>query len=233
MEVARILLIGRSQAQSASLLAALKKRYEVVMVNNRAQAVNSAASQTPQVIVLDAVSMRTPGDRICRELRDSLGGIPIVHIRPGVEGKVESEADAVLFHPFTSRKLMNTIERLIKFSDDKIITRGPFSLNVPRRTLIAHGQETQLTPKLTLLIEVFLCNPGKTFDRKTLMERVWNTDYIGDTRTLNVHIRWIRQAIETNPDNPHYLKTVRGVGYCLDLPADSVAVPEPAIEFQN
>jgi DNA-binding response OmpR family regulator len=78
-------------------------------------------------------------------------------------------------------------------------------------------QETQLTPKVALLLELFMRQPGTTLDRKVLMEKVWQTEYMGDTRTLDVHVRWIRQAIEADPARPQLLKTVRGVGYCLQL----------------
>jgi DNA-binding response OmpR family regulator len=234
MGAARILLIGRNQVQNASILTALKKRYEVVMVNNRAQAVDLATRERPHVIILDAVSMRTPGDRITRELRDMLDDVPIIHIRPGKMEKNSSSADVVLAQPFTSRKLINSVERLIKFTDDKVISCGPFSLNVPRRILIAQGQEHQLTPKLTRLVEIFLTNPGKTFDRQFLMEQVWDTNYMGDTRTLNVHIRWIRQFIEDDPDKPLRLITVRGVGYCFDLDSSyEIMTQEMVAELQH
>ncbi len=86
-----------------------------------------------------------------------------------------------------------------------------------RRTLVAHGNETQLTPKQALLVETFLRHPRETLARKRLMEAVWDTEYMGDTRTLDVHIRWIRKAMEVG-GNPRYLMTVRGVGYRLDYP---------------
>ena len=74
-----------------------------------------------------------------------------------------------------------------------------------------------MTPKLVQLVETFFRHPDETLDRKMLMERVWNTSYLGDTRTLDVHVRWIRRAIEANPSKPRYLKTVRGVGYRLEV----------------
>lgn len=214
MSTARVLLIGRSQVKGASYPASLKKRYDLTIVPNGKQAELSAVKQRPHVIVLDAVSLRTPGDRICYSLRQSLPEIPLIHIH---EGRVDSPADVCLSLPFSSRKLINSIERLITLTDDEIILCGPFSLNIPRRTLMSPQQETQLTPKVALLLEVFMRHPGETLDRKLLMERVWNTDYMGDTRTLDVHIRWIRQAIEADPDKPCFLKTVRGVGYCLAI----------------
>jgi DNA-binding response OmpR family regulator len=210
-------LIGRSQVKGASFPASLKKRYDLTIVPNGKQAEVVAAQHRPHVIVLDAVSLRTPGDRICYSLRNALPDIPLIHIHPGPQDGADSPADVRLFHPFSSRKLINSIERLITLHDDEIILCGPFSLNIARRTLMTPQQETQLTPKVALLLETFMRHPGQTLDRKMLMEQVWHTDYMGDTRTLDVHIRWIRQAIEADPDNPCFLKTVRGVGYCLTI----------------
>ncbi len=223
MDAARILLIGRNQAKNASFLTALKKRYMVLMAANGTQGIALAGEQVPHAVIIDAVSLRTPGDRICRDLRECLGDVPIIHIHP--DAHAASAADVVLAHPFTSRKLINSIERLLKLNDDQVVMCGAFTLNIPRRVLVAHGQETQLTPKLALLVEMFFRSPGETISRKAIMERVWKTDYLGDTRTLDVHIRWIRRAIEPDPGKPRYLVTVRGVGYRLAA-EPSEAVPE-------
>ena len=82
-----------------------------------------------------------------------------------------------------------------------------------QRLLTAHGKEHRLTPKLAQLMETFLRNPGKTLDREYLMRNVWQTEYMGDTRTLDVHIRWIREAVEGEPGKPRFIVTVRGKGY--------------------
>ncbi len=218
MGAAKILLIGRVHTQHSPLFAALKKRYEVIVTPSGKQALSLAHKHAPQVIVLDAISLRTPGERICQELLERLE-IPLIHLHPGPQESASSLAHALLFEPFTSRKLINYIERLLPLtSDHGTITCGPFAVDLSRRVLIANCQETQLTPKLAVLVETFLRHPGETLDRKTLMVEVWHTDYVGDTRTLDVHVRWIRQAIEPEPGQPIYLKTIRGVGYRLDIP---------------
>lgn len=232
MNTARILLIGNVRPKRTSFAPALSKRYEVFTATSGDQGLMLAKEYAPQIVVLDAVSMRTPGERVCRSLRSNLVNIPIIHIHPGPKGEAQSEADMLLFPPFTSRKLINCIQRLLQPGDDEIISCGPFSINVARRILIAHGQETQLTPKLALLVEIFLRNPFTTLDRKTLMQKVWHTDYLGDTRTLDVHIRWIRKALEHSSDENRYLKTVRGVGYRLEIPDTSITVPESPLMIQ-
>jgi DNA-binding response OmpR family regulator len=195
----------------------LQRRYDLTIVPNGKRAAELAAEHKPHIIILDAVSLRTPGDRICRSLRTDLPDLPLIHIHPGPKKNEDSPADVVLLPPFSSRKLINAIERLITLSDDKIIDCGPFSLNLERRMLVSPQQETQLTPKVAQLMQVFMQHPDQTLDRKTLMTQVWETDYMGDTRTLDVHVRWIRKAIEDDPGKPRYLKTVRGIGYCLQI----------------
>lgn len=226
MEAARVLYIGRIQVNRSSIATALEKRYQVILAASGKVAVDLARQLSFQVVVLDAASMRTPGDRICLGLRQKLGKMPIVHIHPGPKNTSQSTADVVLFQPLTPRRLMNCIDRLLKPLDEQTITYGPFSINLDRRVLIANGQETHLTPKQSLLVETFLRHPGEVLDRKTLMEKVWQTDYLGDTRTLDVHIRWIREVIEKDPGKPRYLRTVRGVGYCLEVTDDGTFTPE-------
>jgi DNA-binding response OmpR family regulator len=233
MEAARVLFIGRIQSNRSSIASALEKRYEVVIAASGKVGADFAHEKPFQVVILDAISMRTPGDRICLGLRGSLGKTPIVHLHPGPKEDAQSVADVLLFEPFTARRLLGCVDRLLQPQGEETLSYGPFSMNLNRRVLIIDGQETQLTPKQALLIEMFLSHPGEVLDRKILMEKVWQTDYLGDTRTLDVHIRWIREAIESNPGKPRYLRTVRGVGYCLEIPEEdgvySELVAEPVL----
>lgn len=236
--MATILLVEKTGAQRTSFAEALQKRYAVMTVASGKQALALAKSKSCHLVILDAISMRTPGERIARQLKDGIGSIPLIHLHPENKANAVSPADALLFQPFTSRKLVNLIERLLsaKRGSDPVISAGPFTIISERRVLVANGQEMSLTPKLALLVEMFLAHPGETLDRKRLMEQVWHTDYLGDTRTLDVHIRWIRRLIESNPGDPQYLKTVRGVGYRLDIPGWSafpVALESSQLTLQN
>mgnify|MGYP005848213297 CR=1 FL=1 len=225
MSKSTLLLVERKRSPGTSFADALKKRYEVVLVSTAQQALD--VRDTLKAVILDAISMRTPGDRIARQIKEGLPTTPLIHLHPGPKDGANSPAETVLFMPFTSRKLVNVIERLSQpAEDEKVITCGALSMNVTRRVLVARGQETPLTPKLALLVEIFLQHPGETLDRKRLMEHVWQTDYLGDTRTLDVHVRWFRRAIESDPSSPRYLKTVRGVGYRLEIPDTELAAVE-------
>jgi DNA-binding response OmpR family regulator len=224
MSRARILLIERHRGAHESLLPSLQKKYDITVVQSGKQAAAAAEKVRPQAVIVDALSMSSNGDRIIRQVKHDIPGVPVCHLRPAGEGS--STADVVLSKPFTARKLINALERIFALQrpaahDERVIRRGSFSLHQDRRILAANGQETQLTPKLALLVELFFQHPNETLDRSTLMQKVWNTDYIGDTRTLDVHIRWFRRAIEKNPAKPVYLKTVRGIGYRFEPPADT------------
>lgn len=212
-----IVLVERKKAAHTSFAAALAKRYDVVSVLSGKQAATVATEHGASVIILDAISLNSPGDRIAKTLKQDLPKTPLIHLMTKTHG---SAADMVLAMPFTARKIVNAIERVLAPNmpkQDNLLNAGPFAIDTSRRLLLARGQETQLTPKLALLVEYFLRHPGETLDRKQLMEHVWQTDYLGDTRTLDVHIRWFRRAIEMDPARPQYLKTVRGVGYKLEI----------------
>lgn len=222
MEKPQILLVERHRGAHQSFASALRKHYTVTSVMSGKQALMSAASLYPVALVIDAISLNSPGDRIARMLKSGQSA-PVVHLAEALE---RSDADVLLKAPVSIRKLNNTLNQLIaphKSSAHDALIVGPFHMDVVRRVLTVDDRQTQLTPKLALLVEVFLRNPGATLDRRQLMERVWQTDYLGDTRTLDVHIRWIRRAIEADPAHPRYLKTVRGIGYRLELPAQPAA----------
>lgn len=209
-----ILLVANAGAKTAQYIRLLEKRYTVVVARSGKQAIVKAERRQPSAIVLDAVSMRTTGERIVHQLAESIS-VPLIHIHPGPRSEARTSAEVILFPPLSAKRLFNCVELLLGKAHDEIIECGPFIMNVPKRTLIAHGKEKQLTPKVALLLELFMRNLNQTMDRKTLMEKVWQTDYLGDTRTLDVHIRWVREALEDKSRKPRFLKTVRGVGYRL------------------
>lgn len=223
--MASILLVERNGEFSAEL----KKRYDVTCVGNGRDASRALQDTVFDLVILDSISLRTPGERTARSLKQQLDGIPLIHLHPGTRASADSPADIILVKPFSMRKINNAIVRLLAStgSEGYTLECGPFGVNVERRLLIANGQEIPLTPKLARLLEVFFRHPGETLHRRVLMEKVWQTDYLGDTRTLDVHVRWIRRAIEIDPGSPRYLITVRGVGYRFDVP--TLAMPTPVM----
>ncbi len=213
-----LLYVGRTGSRADSVFQTLKKHFTVIAVASGRDALETLQRLTPAAIVIDAASMRTPGERICRTIRAAHPRAHIVHILPA-DADLTPDADIILKQPLTSRRLLNNLRALLKQHEDDVLSVGPFVMNVSRRVLLAYGQETQLNPKLATLIELFLRHPNTTINRETLMKKVWKTTYLGDTRTLDVHIRWARAALENNGTHPRCLKTVRGVGYRLEVDA--------------
>ncbi|MDZ4771461.1 MAG: response regulator transcription factor [Chloroflexota bacterium] len=211
-----LLLIERNGEFSADLA----KRYDVTLVSSGKQAL-ALDPNCCELILLDSVSLRTPGERIARSLKNHFESVPLIHLTMAAKSEGTTPADLVLAPPISARKLHNALLRLLAHTSKahELVEYGPFAVDLKRRLLLIRGQEMPLTPKLARLLEVFMRNPGETLDRRVLMESVWQTDYLGDTRTLDVHVRWIRRAIEHDPSSPRYLITVRGVGYRFDLPA--------------
>jgi DNA-binding response OmpR family regulator len=218
VDAARVLLVESVRANGKSFAPALQKHYAVSLAFSGKQGLAMAQQVFPDVIILDAVSMRTSGDRVCRAFRASFPNTPIIHIRPRTnEPEPSDAANVYLYYPFTWRKLLNKVKRFvdIKGKEGEILQVGALRLDVPRRLLIVGDQEKRLTPKLFGLARVFFMHPNTVIARKTLIQQVWNTDYMGDTRTLDVHIRWLREAVEENPSRPRIITTVRGQGYRL------------------
>ena len=126
----------------------------------------------------------------------------------------------VLRLPFTSRQVTNRVTNLLESYPGNALQVGRLTLNLATRCVYRGDTIHRLTPKQTNLLEVFMRHAGQTLTRKFLMEKVWHTDYMGDTRTLDVHVRWIRESIEEKPSSPRYLRTVRGIGYRFGAPSE-------------
>jgi DNA-binding response OmpR family regulator len=213
---AKILLVEGTHRQYSFALA-LTRHYDVIMAASGKQAVSLAGMVEPEIIILNAATMRTSGDRICSSLRARANeNVPIIHIREeNSNHHGDSDADLVLRMPFTARKLMNRIQRFLDDQEGEIIHAGTLHLNLKSHVLTSPGGETRLTPKMAALLKLFIRHPDEVLTRDVLMQEVWETDYMGDTRTLDVHIRWLREAVEKNPSKPQHIITVRGVGYRL------------------
>lgn len=237
MRAKKVLLIENARNNGTSFAASLKRKYQVQVASSGKQGLTIALLMRPDIIVLDAASLRTSGNRICAMLRDKLTEMPIIHIQTAdARTDDSSAADVRLTLPFTSRKLINRIERFVPSVavGGEMLEVGPFCLNSEQQTLTTPWAEKKLTPKLVALLEVFMRNPNQTLERRFIMQQVWKTDYMGDTRTLDVHIRWIREILEPVPRQTKYLKTVRGVGYRLVIPTeDEIVETKPLVAGES
>ena len=215
----RILWAGKRRADIPTFVPDLEaKGYKVTFVTTGKDALDRLAKPKPDVIVVDGASMRTTGSRICKSIQSKHPTVPIILIN-SIDNLPTNEivADVQLIHPFTIRKLEN---RIIPFSpgDGKdTIKIGPIHLDMDRQVIRCNGKEEHVTPRMAELLEMMIKSKGVVLDRKKMFSKIWKTDYTEDTRSLDVHINWLRKIIEKDPDNPKLIITVRGKGYKLDL----------------
>ena len=171
----------------------------------------------PSLVVVNAASLRSTGLRICKSIRGKNAKYPIVLVL-AKEARVSKDvADAVLVLPFTAQKLANRIKPLLPGDGKNVVHVGPLRLDVEQRRVKCLGKNSKLTPRMVTLLHLLMDKHGEVVERDALFKKVWETNYTGDTRTLDVHVSWLRRAIELDPLKPKFLKTIRGVGYRLDV----------------
>ena len=215
---AKILWIEGKRADSPSFVPTLRKKdYFVETVQTGNAALERVFDLDPDLVVVNAASLRTSGKRICRSLRERLDNLPIIVIVSPDQAKISDPcANVVLTLPFTVRKLVNRIAPLIPGDGNNMLHVGHIRLDLERKQVRCQGKEARLTPRLSRLLQILMQHPGEVIERERLFSEVWKTEYTVDTRTLDVHISWLRQAIEVDPRKPRFLKTIRRVGYRLD-----------------
>lgn len=214
MDLPLVVWIGETKHSTYD---SLNKHYTVCQARSGRRGLELAQQNQASLVVIDAISLKTNATRICQQLRQALPKAGIVLLRHQTDTH-KPPADIVVVATPTWRKVHNQLQRLFKQQKRALLTCGGFALDLENRRLHVRGEEIALNPKQAALIEVFFARPNEVIERDWLMKHVWNTDYTKDTRTLNVHIRWVREALEgADKKTPRHLKTVRGVGYCLEI----------------
>jgi DNA-binding response OmpR family regulator len=218
MKKTTLLVIEGRHAEIPSFANDLQKKgFDVVSAQNGNEAVSKLKQTNPSLVVVNAPSLRSTGIRICLSIRKKDSKIPIILIVENEKPVDKELADSVLALPFTVQKLVNRIRALMPGDGDNMVSVGPIRLDLENRRVRSLGKNTRLTPRLITLLQILMDKHGEVVEREALFKKVWETNYTGDTRTLDVHISWLRRAIELDPDNPKFLKTIRGVGYRLDV----------------
>lgn len=214
-----ILLIEKKTSSEATFAAGLtKKGFLVDVVSNGNEALTRLERELPHLVIINASSLRSKGSRISKSIRQKAKGVPLVLILDENDGSIDKEtADVVLALPFTLQKLVNRLRPFFPAEGKDTLQIGSLKLNLEQRRLTNGDKQVSLTPRLMSLLKSLMDKPGEVINRADLFRMVWETEYIGDTRTLDVHISWLRQAIEEDPRHPKLIKTVRGVGYRLDV----------------
>ncbi len=218
MKKTTLLVIEGRHAEIPSFASDLQKKgFDVVLFQNGSQAVAKLKQANPTLVIINAASLRSTGIRICLSVRKRDAKIPIILILETDKPVDKDLADSVLALPFTVQKLVNRIKALMPGDGNNMVSAGPIRLDLENKRVRSLGKNTKLTPRLITLLQILMDKHGEVVERDALFKKVWETNYTGDTRTLDVHISWLRRAIELDPDNPKFLKTIRGVGYRLDV----------------
>lgn len=195
-----------------------QKGFDIRLVSSGSAALEAIREELPSVVVINAMSLRTNGLRITHWIRSAWEELPIILIIAENEAINKApQANILLRLPFTVQKLVNRLRLFTSVKHKHIVKRGGLELNT--QTYVAHyrDKEAHLTPRCSNLLKVMMEKPGKILTRCELFSRVWDTDYTEDTRTLDVHISWLRTALEENPRQPKLIQTIRGIGYRLNL----------------
>ena len=218
MKTTTLLVIEGRHAEIPSFASDLQKKgFDVQTAQNGSQAVARLKEVSPSLVVINAASLRSTGLRICQSIREKDPKLPIILILESDNEVSKDAADAVLALPFTVQKLTYRIKPLLPGDGKNVLHVGPIRLDLEKRRVRCLGKSTKLTPRLVTLLHLLMDKHGEVVEREPLFKKAWETNYTGDTRTLDVHISWLRRAIELDPDNPKLLKTIRGVGYRLDI----------------
>lgn len=220
--VLRILFVEKDITTADLLIPSLERKgYQVSVAQTQRQATGRVSSLRPDLLVVDVASFGIRGYKVSEAVRTRSEGVPTILLLEEGHASAGSAAEAFMTPPFTSRKLLYRIRKVTEHLARREIRAGSLVLDPHTRTLRRGEEDLHLRPKEAELLALFMCNPGRVITRRELMKQIWDTDYMGDTRTLSVHVRWIRQKIEDDPSSPRYLRTIRGVGYRFE-------VPEPA-----
>lgn len=215
--------------------------YAVVTAADGVSALEAAQRENPDLIILDVMLPERDGLEVCRQLRreEKTASTPIMMLTAKGEeiDKVvglEVGADDYVTKPFGRRELLARVRALLRRIEytpaqeerttpetpseatrpNRELVAGPLRIDLAGRRVYSRGQVLELQPKQFDLLVYLVRNRGTVLTRDQLLHNVWGYDYAGDTRTVDVHIRWLREKLEEDPANPKFIQTVRGVGYC-------------------
>ena len=231
-----ILVVDDEPTLRTTLAEALEQDgLNVVTAEDGREALETFRSESPDLVLLDLMLPQVGGIEVCRIIRRE-SSVPIIMLtaKDGEIDKVvglELGADDYVTKPFSLREMMARISAQLRRLDATApaeeaapaasvepIRLGAVTVDLAGHRLLRDGRDLAIKPKAFELQAFLVRNPGQVLSRDQLQEKVWGYDYAGETRTVDVHVHWLRSAVEVDPSKPRYLQTVRGVGYVLRLP---------------
>jgi DNA-binding response OmpR family regulator len=227
-EKPRILLVDDERAIVDSLRYALEQEgYDVLAAGEGGEALELARSKAPDLILLDIMLPGMSGFEICRMLRQE-STVPILMLtargdEPDRVVGLDLGADDYITKPFSLREVLARVRAALRRAqaaargareDEELLSTGEIAMDLARHTVTVSGTPLALPPRQFDLLRAFLANPGRVLTRATLLQHVWGYDFTGDDRTVDVHVRWLRQKLQ-EAGSATTIETVRGVGYKL------------------
>jgi len=222
--VTRVLVVEDEESFSDALSYMLRKEgFEVAVAATGADALTEYSRAGADIVLLDLMLPEKSGTEVCRELR-ATSNVPIIMVtaRDSEVDKVvglEIGADDYVTKPYSPRELVARIRAVLRRNSEPtdpmvtVLESGPVRMDIDRHVVSVNGDEVALPLKEFELLEMFLRNSGRVLTRGQLIDRVWGADYVGDTKTLDVHVKRLRSKIESEPGRPRFIVTVRGLGY--------------------
>ena len=223
----RVLIVEDEESLADPLAYLLQKEgFETTIVADGSSALAEFDRARPDIVLLDLMLPGMSGTEVCKQLR-TRSSVPVIMVtaRDTEIDKVvglELGADDYVTKPYSARELIARIRAVLRRgsdpeeSGDTLLEAGPVSMDVERHIVRVHGGQISLPLKEFDLLEFLMRNKGRVLTRGQLIDRVWGSDYVGDTKTLDVHVKRLRSKIEHDPANPALLITVRGLGYKLE-----------------
>ncbi len=206
-----------------------REGFDVTIARDGQEALTLFARNAFDLILLDLMLPKLSGLDVCRSIR-SISDVPIIIVSAKGEEvdmvlMLEIGADDYVTKPYRLRELVARIRAVLRRREvhehvdlsEEVIEQGPIRMDVDARRCFVNGEEVKLRKKEFALLRLLLENPGRVLTREVLIDRVWGNDYVGDTKTLDVHIKRLRSLIEDEPKSPRHITTVRGVGYRFEL----------------
>jgi len=222
--VTRVLVVEDEESFSDALSYMLRKEgYEVAVASSGPEALTQFDRDGADLVLLDLMLPGIPGTEVCRAIRQR-SGVPVIMVtaKDSEIDKVvglELGADDYVTKPFSSRELVARIRAVMRRGGEPedvataTLEGGPVRMDVERHLVTVDGDPVKLPLKEFELLEMLLRNAGRVLTRMQLIDRVWGSDYVGDTKTLDVHVKRLRAKVEKDPKHPQHIVTLRGLGY--------------------